>query len=174
MFDSANLTHKVDKVVFKREEPKLREALLNAQYDLKQNGRFPVLILVAGVEGAGKGETVNLLNEWMDPRHIRTYAFGSRTDEEREPPHMWRFWRALPPKGQVGIFFGSWYTWPIVSRTAGKINKAELEMFTEEIRHFERMLAQENVLLIKFWFHLSKKTQKKRLEQLEKDPDTRW
>ena len=75
MFESASLKHKVDKTTFRREEPKLREALLNAQYDLKQKGSFPVLILIAGVEGAGKGETVNLLNEWMDPRHIETHAF---------------------------------------------------------------------------------------------------
>ncbi len=174
MFESAELGHRIDKQTWDKEVPALREALLDAQYDLLQKKQWAVVVLIAGVEGAGKGETVNLLNEWMDPRHIRTRAFGSRTDEEKERPHMWRFWRALPPKGRVGIFFGSWYTWPIVSRTAGKINKAELEQFIEEIRHFERMLAQENVLLIKFWFHLSKKAQKNRLEQLQKDPDTRW
>jgi polyphosphate kinase 2 (PPK2 family) len=64
----------------------LRAELLNAQYDLKLNGRFPVLILIAGVEGAGKGETVNLLNEWMDPRHIQTTAFGTPSDEEGGAP----------------------------------------------------------------------------------------
>ena len=57
MFESAELEHKIDKATYKKEEPKLREALLNAQFDLKENGRFPVLILIAGVEGAGKGET---------------------------------------------------------------------------------------------------------------------
>ena len=54
----------------------LREALLNAQFDLASNGRFPVIIVIGGVDGAGKGETVNLLNEWMDPRNIRTLAFA--------------------------------------------------------------------------------------------------
>ena len=82
MFDSANLDHKVSKEAYQREEAKLREALLNAQFDLKQAGRFPVLILIAGVEGAGKGETVNLLNAWMDPRHIDTHAFFDPSDEE--------------------------------------------------------------------------------------------
>src|SRR5574340_861005 len=117
MFESAELAHKIKKAVYDREEPKLREALLNAQYDLYKNGRFPVLILIAGVDGAGKGETVNLLNEWMDPRHIRVHAMGEMTDEERARPAMWRFWRALPPKGKIGVFFGSWYTAPIVQRT---------------------------------------------------------
>ena len=110
MFDSANLDHRIDKATFQREEQKLREMLLHAQYDLKENGRFPVVILIAGVEGAGKGETVNLLNEWMDPRFIHTHAFPDLSDEERERPLMWRYWRALPPKGTIGIFFGAWHT----------------------------------------------------------------
>ena len=120
MFESANLKHHVDKAAYSREEAKLREALLDAQFDLKQQGRFPVLILIAGVEGAGKGETVNLLNEWMDPRHIHTRAFSEPSDEERERPAHWRFWRALPPKGKIGIFFGAWHTMPIVQRVYGR------------------------------------------------------
>ena len=70
MFESAELRHEVGKAAYQREQASLRAALLNAQYDLKLDGRFPVLVLIAGVEGAGKGETVNLLNEWMDPRDV--------------------------------------------------------------------------------------------------------
>src|SRR3989304_9465586 len=95
MFESANLKHRLDKAVYKREAAKLRQALLDAQYDLKQNGRFPVLILIAGVEGAGQSETVNLLNEGMDPRHIRTSAFFDPSDEERERRALWGVWRGL-------------------------------------------------------------------------------
>src|SRR5437867_64350 len=112
MFESAELGHTVDKKTWKKEVPKLREALLDAQTELAETKRAPVVILIGGVDGAGKGETVNLLNEWMDPRHIHTHAMGDPTDEERERPPMWRFWRALPPKGKLGIFFGSWYTDP--------------------------------------------------------------
>lgn len=174
MFDSANLDHSVSKEAFKREAAKLREALLNAQYDVKENGTFPVLILIAGVEGAGKGETVNLLNEWMDPRHIQTHAFGDMSDEERERPLMWRYWRALPPKGTLGIFFGAWHTLPIVLRVQGAISGRELGQYTSEIRRLEKMLSDEGVLLVKFWFHLSKEQQKKRLKTLEKNPKTAW
>ena len=174
MFESANLSHKVSKLVYHREEPKLRAALLNAQYDLFENGRFPVLILIAGVEGAGKGETVNLLNEWMDPRHIHAHAFPAPSDEERERPAMWRFWRALPPKGKIGVFFGAWHTSPIVGRVQGVIGEGEFSQHIAEILRFEKMLADEGVLLLKFWFHLSKEQQKKRLKALEKDPKTRW
>ena len=70
MFESAELGYSISKRTYAREVPKLREALLDAQYDLFLDGRFPVMVLIAGVDGAGTGETVNLLNEWMDPRHI--------------------------------------------------------------------------------------------------------
>src|SRR5580704_14106329 len=116
MFEAAELGHRISKEEYAREEPVLREALLNAQYALLAKPKFPVIVIIGGVDGAGKGETVNLLNEWMDPRHIITRAFGDASDEEAERPPMWRFWRALPPKGRIGILFGSWYTAPIVDR----------------------------------------------------------
>jgi polyphosphate:AMP phosphotransferase len=174
MFESAKLKHHVDKAAYRREEAKLRAALLNAQFDLKEQGRFPVLILIAGVEGAGKGETVNLLNEWMDPRHIHAHAFSQPSDEERERPPHWRFWRALPPKGEIGIFFGAWHTMPIVQRVTDQIGKGEFSTAVGEIQRLEKMLCDEGVLLVKYWFHLSKGQQKKRLKTLEQDPKTRW
>jgi len=174
MFESANLDHRIEKPTYRREEPKFREALLNAQFDLKENGRFPVLIVIAGVEGAGKGETVNLLNEWMDPRHVSNHAFFEPSDEERERPALWRFWRALPPRGKVGVFFGAWHTMPIIQRVTGEIGEPEFAQAIAEIVRLEKMLTDEGVLLLKYWFHLSRAQQKKRLRQLEKDPDTRW
>src|SRR5512139_2542973 len=103
MFESAEIGHKIDKATYKPEAPKLREALLDAQYDLKEAAKFPVVILISADDGAGKGETVNLLNEWMDPRLVITRAFSAPSDEESERPWMYRFWRALPPKGRIGI-----------------------------------------------------------------------
>jgi len=174
MFESAELGHKIDKGTYDRDVPKLREDLLNVQYDLGEKKSFPVIIVVGGVDGAGKSETVNLLNEWMDPRHIHTHAFPELSDEERERPYMWRFWRALPPRGRIGILFGAWHTAPIVERVLGRIRNAQLGQSIEEIIRFEKMLTDEGVLILKFWFHLSKQQQKQRLKALEKDPQTRW
>lgn len=174
MFESAKLKHHVTSATFKREERKLRESLLEAQIDLLEQRRFAVLILIAGVEGAGKGETVNLLNEWMDPRRIHTHGFSQPSDEEAERPPNWRFWRALPPKGEIGIFFGAWHTMPIVQRVMGKLNEGDFSSAVADIRRLEKMLCDEGVLLVKYWFHLSKSQQKKRLHALEKDPRTRW
>lgn len=174
MFESAELGHKIDKAMFEQQVPELRGALLDAQTALLEKAKFPVILLIGGVDGAGKGETVNVLNEWMDPRHIRTHAMGTPSDEETERPPLWRFWRALPPKGKLGIFFGSWYTAPIVDRVLGKTKGAEIDRAIEEIVRFERMLTDEGALLLKFWFHLSKKNQRTRLNELEKSPKTRW
>ncbi len=164
----------LDKAAWDAKVPKLRTALLEAQYRVLQAERFAVVVVIGGVDGAGKGETVNLLSEWMDPRHIRAHAIGEPTDEELQRPPMWRFWRRLPPKGKIGVFFGSWYTQPIVARAMGESSKAELDAAMEEARRFETMLAREGVLVVKYWFHLSKKAQKKRLEELESSSKTRW
>jgi AMP-polyphosphate phosphotransferase len=169
MFESAELDHRIVKNVYKTEKPRLREALLDAQLEMVQQKRFAVLIQIEGMDGAGKGETVQLLHNWMDPRHIHTHAFGEPTEEERERPPMWRYWRALPAKGEIGIFFGAWQ-----SVGLRRLQANHYEEGIEESVRLERMLANEGVLILKLWFHLSKKQQKKRLKQLEKDPRTRW
>ena len=174
MFESAELGHELSKAQYKRIAPKLRADLLDTQYELAKNGRFPVIILISGVRGAGKGETVNLLNSWMDPRHIHTHAFDHPSDEESDRPPMWRFWRVLPPKGRIGILFGSWYTAPIIERVFKQTKDVDLAAAIDRINQFEQMLADEGALVLKFWFHLSKKRQKKRLRALQKDKDTRW
>jgi polyphosphate:AMP phosphotransferase len=174
MFESAEIGHHVKKSEFSKAVPVLRRALLDAQYKLLEKPDFPVIILVNGVDGAGKGETVNLLNEWMDPRHIQTHAFGPPNDIEGKHPEMWRFWQVLPPKGKMGIMFGSWYTDPILQRVLGAQDEARFQQILSRIRDHERMLVAEGALIIKFWFHLSKAAQKKRLEDLSKKKSTAW
>lgn len=174
MFESAELGQKVKKSVFAKEAPVLREALLEAQYELLAQKRRALVVLVNGVDGAGKGETVNLLNEWMDPRHLRSVAFGDETSEERDHPTFWRFWRVLPPRGRISILFGSWYTVPILRRAQRATDDAGLDQAMDQIVRFERMLAEEGIGLVKLWFHLSKKQQRERFEKLSRDKRTRW
>lgn len=174
MFESAELNHKISESQYNKELPALRDDLLKLQSELVQIAKFPVIIVIGGVDGAGKGEVVNLLNEWMDPRHIQTHAYGPPSEEERERPAMWRFWRDLPPNGKIGIFFGSWYTAPIVSRVLGQNKRGQFHSELEEISRFEKMLTDEGGLILKFWLHLSKENQKRRLKDLEKNPKTRW
>ncbi len=174
MLESAEIGHKISKQAYARQEPALRQALLNAQYDLSQSARGPVLIILSGVYAAGRGETANKLTEWMDPRHIRVVAFGPRTPEEEDRPPAWRYWRALPPKGRVGIFFNAWYNEATRARASRRIDEDQFHSHVQTIREVEQMLADEGTLLLKFWIHLSKAEQKKRLEALEEDPRTSW
>lgn len=174
MFESAELDQTVSKADYDAAVPALREALLDAQYDLLAKKEFPVLVIVGGIEGAGKSETVQTLNEWMDPRHIHTHGFLLPTDEEAQRPSMYRYWRALPPKGKTGIFFGSWYTMPILARALGDSSAADLKESIQQIRHLERMLHNEGVLILKFWLHISEGEQRKRLAAREKDMYARW
>ncbi len=174
MFESAELGHKINKATYDKEVPELREALLEAQMDLAKQAKFPVIILVGGLDGAGRSETVNLLNEWMDPRFIETHGMGEPSDEELDRPMMWRFWRELPPKGKIGVFLGSWYTWPILNRVTGRTKAADFDQSMERAKRLEKMLTNEGALILKFWMHLSKDRQEKRLKLLEKNQQTRW
>jgi polyphosphate:AMP phosphotransferase len=174
MFESAEIGHKVDKETYERELPALREALLDAQDELVRKRGFQVIVIISGVDGGGRTESVHLLNEWLDPRHIETHGMGEPSDEELDRPPMWRFWRALPPRGKIGIFQGSWYTMPILDRVYGKTRNVDLEEAMQGNVRFEKMLSDEGALILKFWFHLSKSFQETRLKALEKDPRTRW
>lgn len=174
MFETAELGHAIEREEYERQERELREELLRAQYATKETSRFPVLIIVSGMQGAGKGETVNLLNAWMDPRLIETNAFDAPSREDAERPRLYRYWQAMPPKGKIGIMFGGWYEDPFEDRVAGAIKDEAFDDYIEEIVRLERMLVNEGTLLLKFWFHLSKTSQKKRLRTLEEDPNTRW
>ena len=174
MLESAEIGHKVPKRVYAREEPKLRELLLNAQFDLSQSGRGPLLLVISGVEGGGRGETANKLTEWMDPRHIHVVAFGPRAPEEAARPPAWRYWRSLPPKGKIGILMNAWYNEATLAHVQGKIDADQVNTRVQAIREHEQMLTDEGFVLLKFWIHLSKAAQKQRLQELEHDPTTAW
>lgn len=164
MFEVAEIGHKLTKKQYDELVPQLHTRLLQAQFKL-QKSKHSVVIIVSGVEGAGKGEVVNRLNEWLDSRGIATNAFWDETDEQAMRPDYWRFWRTLPARGNIGILFGSWYTRPIVKKVFDEIDEAEFERRLKNICEFERMLADDGVIIIKLWFHMSKEAAVKRLEK---------
>jgi polyphosphate:AMP phosphotransferase len=173
MFETAELGRKVSKKAFEKAVPGLRVELLELQQTLRK-ANFPVIVLFSGVDGAGKGATVNLLNEWMDPRWIETHAYLEPSEEERERPEFWRYWRDLPDKGQFGLYLSAWYSPPFLDRVHDRITDTELDRRLDRIIAFERLLADDGALILKFWMHLGKKAQKRRLKTLEKDPLRSW
>ena len=173
MFEVAELGHKVSKADYNEKVPTLRTQLLTIQQQLSALD-FSVIILISGVDGGGKGEVINLLNEWLDPRFMRTNAYDSPSDEELERPKFWRFWRTMPAKGTIGIYVGSWYSAPIAQRVNNDTQDTDLQLQLTQIKELEQELADDGTLIIKCWLHLKKEQQKKRLKLLEKNAETAW
>jgi AMP-polyphosphate phosphotransferase len=174
MFESAEIGHTIDDDTYHKAVPALREALLDAQYELHQQGKRQIIVLINGIEGAGKGETVKLLNDWMDPRFIEVRTFDQQTDEELAHPPVWRYWRQLPPKGRIGIFFGNWYSQMIQGRVHKRFKDPVLDQAINGAERLEKMLVDEGAVIFKFWFHLSKRQMRKRLKSLKDDPLHSW
>jgi AMP-polyphosphate phosphotransferase len=173
VFEVAEIGRTVPKEEYASEVARLRWELLDARRRLESEG-IPLIVLFGGVDGAGKSETVQLLNEWMDPRWIVNRAFEAPSEDERERPPFWRYWLALPPRGRIGLFMSAWYSQPLLDRVTRRHTVAEFESDLERIASFERTLADDGAIILKFWMHLDRKAQKKRLRALSKDPLTRW
>lgn len=173
MFGAAEVGNRIDKATFKREVPKIREDLLQMQRAIAQSQLAPV-VHIGGGDELGKVSALGTLLGWLDARGVESVALPEPSDEERERPRFWRFWRLLPPRGRMAVLIGSWYTNPIVDRVYGRMDDVGFEREMRRIRDFERMLVQEGVPIIKFWLHLPKSVQKKRLAKVKHDPASRW
>ena len=168
-------SHKLKKREFEDRLPGLRAELLEAQNELRQ-ADFPVIVLFAGVDGAGKSEVVNLLNEWMDPRWLINCAYDRPTDSETETggPAFRRYWQDIPPKGCIGLFLSAWYSQVLLGTVAQRVQPKEFQHQVQQIRRFEKTHATDGALVLKFWMHLDKRHQRKQLKRLEANPATAW
>ncbi len=173
MFENAETGSTVDKEMFKKRVPGLRVDLLNAQFDLRQ-ADFSVLILIAGDDRLGCNTVVDLLNEWMDARHLNTEVFVEPSSEESARPRFWRYWRVLPRRGCIGMYMGGWARHILDARIAGKIDDLEYERRVSNAVGFERALTDDGSLVLKFWLHLPRKELRKRIKRADGDPDLSW
>lgn len=163
MFETAELGRSISRKAFAAEERALHTALLKAQFALRDAG-VPVIVIVSGVEGAGKGMVVNRLSKWLDTRGVETHALWDETQDERERPFFWRFWRLMPPRGTIAVLFGSWYTKPIVDHALELTDVDAYERALHRNLQLEQLLVDDGALIVKFWFHLTRKQQQTRLD----------
>ncbi len=164
---------RLPKKAYEARLPELRAALVRMQFDLRAS-RFPVILVIAGVEASGKGDVVNILNGWLDPRGFETFAFHEPTDEERERPAMWRYWRTLPEDGRMAIYVGGWHADALREDPRSARELAQFDAMLRRFTWFEGQLAASGALIIKVWLNLSKSAQRARLLDLESDPRKAW
>ncbi|MDH4148772.1 MAG: polyphosphate:AMP phosphotransferase, partial [Acidimicrobiia bacterium] len=141
-----------------------RVDLVNAHFDLR-GADFTVLIVIVGDDQRGVSAVVNRLNEWMDARFIQTHVFGAPTEEELQRPRNWRYWRALPGRGELAIYTGAFALDTITERLKGVIDDVEFDRRIDHMASFERELFDDGALVVKFWIHLPRKALKKRLRK---------
>jgi AMP-polyphosphate phosphotransferase len=174
MLKDIDLKVKYDKDEFKKIMPDLEIKLGELQRKLKDL-RVPVIIVFEGLSASGKSEIISRLLRPLDPRGFNVYSIAPRPgDEEADHPYMWRFWMKTPARGRIAIFEKSWYRLVLSSRIEKTVARDEWKGAYEEFNSFERQLSDDDALIIKFWLHINKKEQRRRLTELESDRDTSW
>jgi len=168
MFEAVALKNKVDEESYEQDELELRQRLLQAQRNARSN-ELQTIVIVSGVEGAGKSQVVNRLRQWLDPRGVRVSPFWEVSDEEEERPEHYRYFQAMPARGTIGIFFGGWYVAPVAQSLLGKKRRSELEAELERINSLERALSDDGALIVKLWFHIDKRGQKRRISKKKRE-----
>jgi AMP-polyphosphate phosphotransferase len=134
----------------------------------------PVCVLFEGGDASGKGGAIRRLVAELDPRHVRVVQFAAPTHDEKRHHFLWRFWPSLPGWGGMAVFDRSWYGRVLVERVEGFATREQWLRAYDEINSFERTLADEGMILIKFWLHISGDEQIRRFKRREKDPLKSW
>lgn len=173
MLEKIDLNKKLKKSEYKQQLPKLQRRLYDLQH-AAWKASVPSVILFEGWDAAGKGTTINTLTQRLDPRGFKLHPIRAARTFEKMHPWLWRFWLKLPNYDELAIFDRSWYGRVLVERVEGLTPKREWQKGYRDIVDFERTIADDGYVLIKFWLHISKKEQRRRFKQLEKDPLKSW
>ncbi|HOK42026.1 MAG TPA: polyphosphate:AMP phosphotransferase [bacterium] len=163
MLEKVDLSKKISKEEFKKIINELELKIGELQRESK-NKKIPIIIVFEGWDAAGKGTLINRLILPLDPRGFNVYPTLPPNEEEKLRPFLWSFWIKTPAKGRITIFDRSWY----------KRMLSDKSVSYEDIKAFERQLTDDGTVIIKFFLHISKKEQKKRLKKLASDPATAW
>jgi AMP-polyphosphate phosphotransferase len=173
MLETLDLGRRLPRSRYERDFPKLRERLRRAQYALKE-AEIPTIVVFEGWDGAGKSTAIQRLTQYLDPRAFRQYPGAPPSELELRYHFLWRFQTRLPEDGQMAFFDNSWYGRVLVERVEKLARKREWRRSYAQICEFERWLADDGQVLVKFFMHVSQKEQARRLRRMEKDPAESW
>ncbi len=173
MLKTVNIESKPQDDVLKARLDVAKEKLAAQQMLIKEH-KLPVLVLVEGWGTAGKGSLIGELIENIDPRFFKVASMDIPTEEEKRKPFLCRYFTKIPEAGKFMFLDSGWMDEVTRMRLHGEMDNKLYEQRIDSIRRFERQLTDNGYLLMKFFCHISEKEQKKRIEALKEDVDTRW
>ena len=173
MLENVDLSRRLSRSRYQKAFPPLQERLRQLQYALK-DAEIPTIVVFEGWDAAGKGTVIRHLTERLDPRAFRAYPGAPPSELEQRYHWLWRYQIRLPEDGQIALFDHSWYGRVLVERVEKFVPGKAWRVAFEQINQFERWLADDGQVIAKFFFHISKTEQHRRLEKMEKDTQARW
>jgi polyphosphate kinase 2 (PPK2 family) len=173
MLEQVDLSKQIEKNEYKAIVSELELRLGALQREAREL-KIPVILLFEGWDAAGKGTLINKLLLTCDPRGFVVHSIFAPNEEEHLRPFLWRFWTKTPANGRIAVFSHSWYRRVLQDRVEQQIKQREWQRAYEEISAFERQLADDSTVIVKFFLHISQKEQKKRFKKLEQSKVTAW
>jgi len=173
MLDTCDLTKKADEGSYDKTLGSYKERLNILQRTLRDQ-QIPVIIVIEGWNTAGITMAVHEIVQALDPRGFTLHAIEKPTDEERAHPFLWRFWLRTPPRGRIALFARGWYSRAISEEMQKHTWEKTLSGRVGQINNFERQLHDDGTVILKFFLHITKEEQKRRLDERERNPLTAW
>jgi len=155
------------------DKSELRLALVELQREVRESNRA-VAVLLAGLPGSGKGDTLKKLNEWMDVRYLVTHAFHYPSAADRQRPPMWRYWMSTPSDGEFRFYTSAWYEEAVTARVKKHLSRRQYAERLERLRAFERTLVDDGAIIVKLWFEMSRRAQAKRFAAWQASANDAW
>ena len=168
-----NGTRAISKQAFKSVQRDMLERIANLSELIYEQKRAAIIVF-EGWDAAGKGTTIRALTERLDARGYKVLSTQAPRTHETQKPWLWRFWMNLPRYGQIAIYDRSWYGRVLVERVRGLTPMPEWIAAYEEINQFERTLADDGTIFLKFWLHITRREQLRRFIMLTQQPATSW
>jgi PPK2 family polyphosphate:nucleotide phosphotransferase len=167
-------THGVAKAAAETAFEKIRDRLSVLQYMLYADGQRALLVVLQGIDAAGKDGTIRNVMSGLNPQGVRVTSFKAPDGAEKRHDYLWRVHNAVPESGQIGIFNRSHYEDVLIVRVHNLVPKSVWSQRYAQINEFERMLSQNRVRIVKFLLYIDKDEQAKRFRERIADPAKNW
>ena len=160
-------------IKYETELEKLQIEMVRMQRWVQEKGKR-IAVLFEGRDTAGKGGAIRRFTEHLNPRYARVAALPKPTEEEKGQWYFQRYMKQLPNRGEIVFFDRSWYNRAVVEPVNKFCTAEQYTTFMNQVPEFENMLSEDGVVLIKFWFSISKDEQLKRFQSRLKNPLKQW